>query len=82
MGVLVKFGVLVLVVVCQGYEDIWDYDGNKLKDTDHVSLWPMPQKLQTSAVAFQMSSTKFQIVHAQHSSAGPGCSILQAAFRR
>ncbi|XP_062410904.1 beta-hexosaminidase subunit beta isoform X1 [Sardina pilchardus] len=83
MGVLLKFGTLALVLaVCQGYEDIWDYDGNKLKDTDHVSLWPMPQKLQTSVVAFRLSSLKFQIVHAQHSSAGPSCSILQTAFRR
>ncbi|XP_041915354.1 beta-hexosaminidase subunit beta isoform X4 [Alosa sapidissima] len=83
MGVLLKFGTLVLVLaVCQGYEDIWDYDGHKLKDTDHVSLWPLPQKVQTSVVAFKMSSLKFQIVHAQHSSAGPSCSILETAFRR
>ena len=83
MGFLVKLGILVLVVaVCQAYQDIWDYDGHKLKDTDYLSLWPMPQKVQTSVTAFKLSSSNFQIVHAKQSSAGPGCSLLQTAFRR
>ncbi|KAL2099880.1 hypothetical protein ACEWY4_004274 [Coilia grayii] len=83
MGALVKTGIFVLIVsVCEGYQDIWDYDGHKLKDTDYVSLWPLPQKVQSSAAAFKLSSINFQIVHAKGSSAGSSCSLLQTAFRR
>ncbi|XP_063065913.1 beta-hexosaminidase subunit beta isoform X2 [Engraulis encrasicolus] len=84
MAALVKIGVLILIAaaVCQGYQDIYDFDGKKLQDTDYVSLWPLPQKVQSSATAFKLSSVNFQIIHAKGSSAGSSCSILQTAFRR
>uniref|UniRef100_A0AAY4AJR5 Beta-hexosaminidase n=2 Tax=Denticeps clupeoides TaxID=299321 RepID=A0AAY4AJR5_9TELE len=86
MGALLKFGALLLAAVaaCVAWEDgdVWDYDGHKLKDSDFLALWPLPQKVQSSAVSFQLSASRFQFTHAEGSSAGSDCSILQNAFRR
>uniref|UniRef100_A0A672MBZ8 Beta-hexosaminidase subunit beta n=1 Tax=Sinocyclocheilus grahami TaxID=75366 RepID=A0A672MBZ8_SINGR len=53
----------------------------KRSELDEISLWPLPQKFQSSAVAFKLSPARFQIVQAKQSSAGPSCSILENAFR-
>ncbi|XP_056290041.1 beta-hexosaminidase subunit beta isoform X2 [Pseudoliparis swirei] len=46
------------------------------------SLWPLPQKVQISAVAFKLNGDSFQMSDGKGSSAGPGCSLLQDAYRR
>lgn len=46
------------------------------------SLWPLPQKVQISQVAFKLTGTSFRIVDAKASSAGPSCVLLQDAYRR
>lgn len=46
------------------------------------SLWPLPQSLRTSRRQLQLAPDRFQLVHGAGSSAGPGCGILQDAFRR
>ncbi|XP_053725435.1 beta-hexosaminidase subunit beta isoform X1 [Synchiropus splendidus] len=46
------------------------------------SLWPLPQTVELSDVSFNIASSRFQIVDAVGSSAGPGCSLLQSAYRR
>ncbi|XP_030642722.1 beta-hexosaminidase subunit beta isoform X2 [Chanos chanos] len=82
MGLLLNCAVFLLVViVCSGWQDDGNYDG-RLSDSDPISLWPLPQKIQISAVAFKLSASSFQISHAKESSAGPGCNLLQNAFRR
>ncbi|XP_056097361.1 beta-hexosaminidase subunit beta isoform X1 [Rhinichthys klamathensis goyatoka] len=81
MHFLLKFAPLVLgVSVCHGWL-FGDFVG-KQKELDEISLWPLPQKFQSSAVAFKLSPARFQIVHAKDSSAGPSCSLLDNAFRR
>ncbi|NP_001108317.1 beta-hexosaminidase subunit beta isoform 1 precursor [Danio rerio] len=78
---LLKFTPLFLVVaVCHGwlFGDLFE----KQKELDEISLWPLPQKYQSSAVAFKLSAASFQIVHAKQSTAGPSCSLLENAFRR
>uniref|UniRef100_A0A673NKD2 Beta-hexosaminidase n=1 Tax=Sinocyclocheilus rhinocerous TaxID=307959 RepID=A0A673NKD2_9TELE len=81
MYCLVKFAPLFLAVaVCNGWL-FGDFVG-KLKELDEISLWPLPQKFQSSAVAFKLSPARFQIVQAKQSSTGPSCSILENAFRR
>ncbi|KAG1937565.1 beta-hexosaminidase [Pimephales promelas] len=81
MHFLLKFASLVLAVsVCHGWL-FGDFVG-KQKELDEISLWPLPQKFQSSAVAFKLSPARFQIVHAKESSAGPSCSLLENAFRR
>lgn len=78
---LLKFTPLFLVVaVCHGwlFGDLFE----KQKVLDEISLWPLPQKYQSSAVAFKLSAASFQIVHAKQSTAGPSCSLLENAFRR
>uniref|UniRef100_A0A8C9TUK4 Beta-hexosaminidase n=1 Tax=Scleropages formosus TaxID=113540 RepID=A0A8C9TUK4_SCLFO len=54
----------------------------QLGESRFGSLWPLPQNVVISPVAFMLRSSSFQIVHSAESSAGPGCSILQSAFRR
>uniref|UniRef100_A0A8C1YUK8 Beta-hexosaminidase n=1 Tax=Cyprinus carpio TaxID=7962 RepID=A0A8C1YUK8_CYPCA len=81
MYCLLKCSPLILAVaVCHGWL-FGDFVG-KQKELDEISLWPLPQKFQSSAVAFKLSPGSFQIVHAKQSSAGPSCSILVNAFRR
>uniref|UniRef100_A0A8C2CZT6 Beta-hexosaminidase n=1 Tax=Cyprinus carpio TaxID=7962 RepID=A0A8C2CZT6_CYPCA len=81
MYCLLKCAPLILAVaVCHGWL-FGDFVG-KQKELDEISLWPLPQKFQSSAVAFKLSPASFQIVHAKQSSAGPSCSILVNAFRR
>ncbi|OXB66286.1 hypothetical protein ASZ78_004235 [Callipepla squamata] len=46
------------------------------------SLWPLPQSLRTSRVRLQLAPERFQVLHGAGSSAGPGCGLLQDAFRR
>uniref|UniRef100_A0A8C2AXR3 Beta-hexosaminidase n=1 Tax=Cyprinus carpio TaxID=7962 RepID=A0A8C2AXR3_CYPCA len=81
MYCLLKLVPLFLAVaVCNGWL-FGDFVG-KQKEQDEISLWPLPQKFQSSAVAFKLSPASFQIVHAKQSSAGPSCSLLENAFRR
>ncbi|MCI4394502.1 hypothetical protein PGIGA_G00169580 [Pangasianodon gigas] len=78
---LLVFGVLLLTdIVCNGW--LFKHFEEKYQETDDVSLWPLPQKYQTSPTTFKLSASSFQIVHAKDSSAGPSCSLLQNAFRR
>ncbi|XP_060769227.1 beta-hexosaminidase subunit beta isoform X2 [Neoarius graeffei] len=72
--------LFLTVTVCNGW--LFEYFGEKYQETDDVSLWPLPQKYQTSPTTFKLSGSSFQIVHAKDSSAGPSCSLLQNAFRR
>ncbi|XP_058473050.1 beta-hexosaminidase subunit beta isoform X2 [Solea solea] len=46
------------------------------------SLWPLPQKVQSSEVSFKIIGSSFSIVDARESSAGPSCNVLQNAYRR
>ncbi|NXE94764.1 HEXB hexosaminidase, partial [Menura novaehollandiae] len=46
------------------------------------SLWPLPQWVRTSPRQLQLAPSRFQLVHGAGSSAGPGCGLLQDAFRR
>ncbi len=81
MYCLLKCAPLFLAVaVCNGW--LFGDFGGKQKELDEISLWPLPQKFQSSAVAFKLSPASFQIVHSKQSSAGPSCSLLENAFRR
>uniref|UniRef100_A0A8B9L1D7 Beta-hexosaminidase n=1 Tax=Astyanax mexicanus TaxID=7994 RepID=A0A8B9L1D7_ASTMX len=73
--------MLVTLSVCNGwlFENFGSY---RNREADEVALWPLPQKIQISGAAFQLSSAGFQITHAKGSTAGPSCSLLQNAFRR
>ncbi|NXW70467.1 HEXB hexosaminidase, partial [Hirundo rustica] len=46
------------------------------------SLWPLPQSVRTYPRQLQLAPSRFQLVHGAGSSAGPGCGLLQDAFRR
>ncbi|KAK9975098.1 hypothetical protein ABG768_023157 [Culter alburnus] len=82
MYCLLKFAPLFLAVsVCHGWL-FGDFVGKQKELNGEISLWPLPQKFQSSAVAFKLSPASFQIVHAKESSAGPSCSLLENAFRR
>lgn len=81
MYYLLRFAPLFLAVSVSHGWLFGDFVG-KQKELDEVSLWPLPQKFQSSAVAFKLSPARFQIVHAKESSAGPSCSLLENAFRR
>ncbi|XP_056314038.1 beta-hexosaminidase subunit beta isoform X2 [Danio aesculapii] len=78
---LLKFTPLFLVVAV-GHGWLFGDLFEKQKELDEISLWPLPQKYQSSAVAFKLSPASFQIVHAKQSTAGPSCSLLENAFRR
>ncbi|XP_052448666.1 beta-hexosaminidase subunit beta [Carassius gibelio] len=81
MYALLKFAPLFLAVaVCNGW--LFGDFVVKQKEVDEIALWPLPQKFQSSAVAFKLSPARFQIVHSKQSSAGPSCSLLENAFRR
>ncbi|KAI1905255.1 hypothetical protein AGOR_G00014230 [Albula goreensis] len=82
MVALLRFGALLFAVAaCQAWH-VDEANVPNLVDSPYGSLWPLPQKLQTSPVAFGLNSASFQIVHAEQSSAGPNCYLLQNAFRR
>ncbi|XP_057210981.1 beta-hexosaminidase subunit beta isoform X2 [Triplophysa rosa] len=72
--------LFVAIAVSHGW--LFSDSGKKLNVLEEISLWPLPQKFQSSAVSFQLNANSFQIVHAKESSAGPSCSLLQDAFRR
>ncbi|XP_051975985.1 beta-hexosaminidase subunit beta isoform X2 [Xyrauchen texanus] len=81
MSSLLKFAPLFLAVaVCHGW--LFGDFGAQPNELDKISLWPLPQKFQSSAVSFKLSPFSFQIVHAKESTAGTSCSLLQNAFRR
>ncbi|XP_069737240.1 beta-hexosaminidase subunit beta [Phaenicophaeus curvirostris] len=46
------------------------------------SPWPLPQRLRASRRRLLLAPGRFQVVHGAGSSAGPGCALLQDAFRR
>ncbi|NXD58062.1 HEXB hexosaminidase, partial [Corvus moneduloides] len=46
------------------------------------SLWPLPQWVRTYSRQLHLAPGRFQLVHGAGSSAGPGCGLLQDAFRR
>ncbi|XP_031664912.1 beta-hexosaminidase subunit beta isoform X1 [Oncorhynchus kisutch] len=80
-----KFTTLLLaVVVCRATQDYGykDVEEPTLGDSQYGSLWPLPQKVQMSTVAFKLSGVSFQIVDAKESSSGASCSLLQNAYRR
>ncbi|XP_036385950.1 beta-hexosaminidase subunit beta isoform X1 [Megalops cyprinoides] len=82
MDALLKFAALLfLVTACQGRHESL-YSTPNLIDSAYGSLWPLPQKVQTSPAVFSLSGASFQIVHSSESSAGPNCHLLQNAFRR
>ncbi|XP_048875037.1 beta-hexosaminidase subunit beta isoform X1 [Brienomyrus brachyistius] len=82
MGVLLRFGMLMIAAfACQARPDR-RVDVPELTDSQYGSLWPLPQQVKISPVTFSLSSSTFQIVHSAKSSAGPGCFLLQNAFRR
>uniref|UniRef100_A0A673ZS30 Beta-hexosaminidase subunit beta n=1 Tax=Salmo trutta TaxID=8032 RepID=A0A673ZS30_SALTR len=75
-----KFTTLLLaVVVCWATQDYGykDVEEPTLGDSQYGSLWPLPQKVQMSTVAFKLSGASFQIVDAKESSSGASCSLLQ-----
>ncbi|XP_051958237.1 beta-hexosaminidase subunit beta-like [Xyrauchen texanus] len=81
MRCLLKFAPLFLAVaVCHGW--LFEDFGGQPNELDEISLWPLPQKFQSSADSFKLSPSSFQIVHAKGSTADPSCSLLQSAFRR
>ncbi|KAJ8396533.1 hypothetical protein AAFF_G00015990 [Aldrovandia affinis] len=84
MVALGKLGALLLFVAtaCQGRHGQEEEYVPNLINSAYGSLWPLPQQMQISSVAFGLSSARFQIVHAQESSTGPNCNLLQNAFRR
>uniref|UniRef100_A0A8C7TR44 Beta-hexosaminidase subunit beta n=1 Tax=Oncorhynchus mykiss TaxID=8022 RepID=A0A8C7TR44_ONCMY len=78
-----KFTALLLaVVVCRATQDYGykDVEEPTLGDSQYGSLWPLPQKVQMSTVAFKLSGVSFQIVDAKESSSGASCSLLQNTF--
>uniref|UniRef100_A0AAZ3RPL5 Beta-hexosaminidase n=1 Tax=Oncorhynchus tshawytscha TaxID=74940 RepID=A0AAZ3RPL5_ONCTS len=76
--------LLLAVVVCRATQDYGykDVEEPTLGDSQYGSLWPLPQKVQMSTVAFKLSGVSFQIVDAKESSSGASCSLLQNAYRR
>ncbi|XP_015195669.1 beta-hexosaminidase subunit beta isoform X2 [Lepisosteus oculatus] len=82
MAALVKFVFLLFgATACLGWQNNLA-DVPKLTVSAYGSLWPLPQSVHISPVAFRVSSFGFQIVHSPKSSAGPSCFLLQNAFRR
>ncbi|XP_041706440.1 beta-hexosaminidase subunit beta isoform X2 [Coregonus clupeaformis] len=80
-----KFATLFLaVVVCRATQDYGYKEGEEptLGDSQYGSLWPLPQKVKMSTVAFKLSGASFQIVDAKESSSGASCRLLQNAYRR
>ncbi|XP_074546204.1 beta-hexosaminidase subunit beta isoform X2 [Halichoeres trimaculatus] len=83
-----KFTVLLLTLVsCRGLQfnfiDDYEEESETVSQVSRYgSLWPLPQKVQTSEVSFKLTSATFKIVDAKESSAGPSCSLLKDAYRR
>uniref|UniRef100_A0A3B4VJD8 Beta-hexosaminidase subunit beta n=1 Tax=Seriola dumerili TaxID=41447 RepID=A0A3B4VJD8_SERDU len=84
MSTTLKFTVLLLALgFCQGLQHNYD---NYIEEEEGVepvsqaskygSLWPLPQKVQTSEVSLKLSGFSFKIVDAKGSSAGPSCTGL------
>uniref|UniRef100_A0A8D0G6R9 Beta-hexosaminidase n=1 Tax=Sphenodon punctatus TaxID=8508 RepID=A0A8D0G6R9_SPHPU len=60
---------------------LWECE-RPLSEAPSGSLWPLPRSLCISPSRLQLAQSRFQIVHGPGSTAGPGCSLLQDAFRR
>uniref|UniRef100_A0A8C3EZ87 Beta-hexosaminidase n=1 Tax=Chrysemys picta bellii TaxID=8478 RepID=A0A8C3EZ87_CHRPI len=54
----------------------------ELGESPSGSLWPLPRSLRILPDQLQLAPTRFQLVHGPGSTAGPGCALLQDAFRR
>lgn len=82
----VKFTLLFLALgVCRELEDNYIDDEEPelvAQESKYGSLWPLPQKVQISQIPLKLSGSRFRIVDAQMSSAGPSCNLLQNAYRR
>ncbi|KAI5608257.1 beta-hexosaminidase subunit beta isoform 2 precursor [Silurus asotus] len=79
--IAILFGTILSTVPdCNGW--LFQRVEEKYRETEEVSLWPLPQKYKTNPAAFKLSPFSFRFVHAKDSSAGPSCSLLQNAFRR
>lgn len=79
------FAVTLLALgFCQGFQPNHHHEEPELtaQPSKFGSLWPLPQKIQITDVAFKLSVYTFQITDAKESSAGPSCSLLQNAYRR
>ncbi|CAL9682250.1 unnamed protein product [Knipowitschia caucasica] len=76
--------LLPLFYSCHGlqFNDIDEETPFLDANSKYGSLWPLPQKVNFSNVAFKLSSLGFRIVDAKGSSAGPSCALLQSAYRR
>lgn len=86
---LLSVAVLLLALgFCRGHRlDLSPGDELELEtrfpaDAPQGSLWPLPQKVQTSEALFKLSGSTFAIVDAKRSSAGPSCALLQDAYTR
>ncbi|XP_068562711.1 beta-hexosaminidase subunit beta isoform X2 [Cebidichthys violaceus] len=92
MSAALKLALLLLALgFSQGRQHnyIDEFDEEPKAETERVvgaskygSLWPLPQKVKVSDVSFKLSSGSFRISDAKGSSAGPGCMLLQNAYRR
>ncbi|XP_026504923.1 beta-hexosaminidase subunit beta [Terrapene carolina triunguis] len=54
----------------------------ELGESPSGSLWPLPRSLRILPGQLQLAPARFQLVHGPGSTAGPGCALLQDAFRR
>ncbi|XP_076867333.1 beta-hexosaminidase subunit beta isoform X2 [Brachyhypopomus gauderio] len=77
---LISLGTVFLTTSCNGR--FFDNLEERYSESEDVSLWPLPRQFQSSPAAFKLSASRFEIVHAQDSTAGPSCTLLQNAFRR
>uniref|UniRef100_A0A4W5JN84 Beta-hexosaminidase subunit beta n=1 Tax=Hucho hucho TaxID=62062 RepID=A0A4W5JN84_9TELE len=70
--------LLLAVIVCRATQDYAykDVEEPTLGDSQYGSLWPLPQKVEMSTVAFKLSGASFQIVDAKESSSGASCNEL------
>ncbi|KAM6902626.1 beta-hexosaminidase subunit beta isoform 2-T2 [Xenentodon cancila] len=82
---MLQFTFLLLVLgCCQGQQQNHDSEDFKpvVRASKYGSLWPLPQKVQISDVSSKLSGSDFKFTDAKDSSAGPGCVLLQNAYRR
>ncbi|XP_061912941.1 beta-hexosaminidase subunit beta isoform X1 [Entelurus aequoreus] len=87
MSAAASQAVVLLVVLssCRGRQAEYSHDGFDevaQQTSEFGSLWPLPQKVQISAVSLKLARDTFQIFDAKLSSAGASCNLLQNAYRR
>ncbi|XP_013855001.1 beta-hexosaminidase subunit beta [Austrofundulus limnaeus] len=85
MTVLLGFALTLLVLgFSRGLQPNWVREEPELVavPSKFGSLWPLPQKVQINPTSFKLSSGSFRISDSKGSSAGPGCVLLQNAYRR